>query len=735
MIYSKINYTLNTIYSFRLIQWKLIENLKIQLKTILRFVDFYLKHFKTIVLSTVVIVLSIIIFLGWSSAKKVREVVIDDFNKQQLVLAQYVASIIETNISHLKRELILLSLSPTIQNNEKNFLSTRLNITFSSIKEVGAIEIKFINTISKTTFVIKQDSQENRKITSNENELLEKQKDPMSTREIVINDLNMNIDGQNKNIMEISIPVWKTKSANKKPLKEKDFSGIIIFLVDTRSLIEKLISSIKSVKYGYVWIINNTGLFFYHPESELIGKNAFLARQEKNPKLSFVEINEIQKKQMLKGEIGTGLYLSGWHKGIEGEIQKLLAYAPIRIDPKNNQNIWSVAVVTPLKEIEDAIDSIQIRQLVLEIFVIILILLGGIISMAFMLRWSHSLKEEVDKKTKELKKSEYQYKSLIENANDIIFTVNRDGKIISINKAGVKFFKDTMEELVGSSIGELCYSEESAYMQLKTIEEVFATGCSKQITHHVSFAKKEFWLNTSFTPLIDEDGNISLILGISRDISVEKKKEKEEQMYHAEKLASMGTLAAGVAHEINNPLAIILGFSDFLIERFPKDSDEYDMLKTIEKQAINAKRVVENLLSFSRYSEYHLEAVDINNAIVSVISIIKNTMKINNIDLNLNLAENLPKVQADAGELQQVFINILNNAIHAMNKGGIMTISTELSSDNMVQIKFSDTGHGIKLEHRSKIFDPLFTTKKVGEGTGLGLSVSYGIITKYSGTI
>ncbi|HIJ60096.1 MAG TPA: cache domain-containing protein, partial [Nitrospirae bacterium] len=291
MIYSKINYTLNTIYSFRLIQWKLIENLKIQLKTILRFVDFYLKHFKTIVLSTVVIVLSIIIFLGWSSAKKVREVVIDDFNKQQLVLAQYVASIIETNISHLKRELILLSLSPTIQNNEKNFLSTRLNITFSSIKEVGAIEIKFINTISKTTFVIKQDSQENRKITSNENELLEKQKDPMSTREIVINDLNMNIDGQNKNIMEISIPVWKTKSANKKPLKEKDFSGIIIFLVDTRSLIEKLISSIKSVKYGYVWIINNTGLFFYHPESELIGKNAFLARQEKNPKLSFVEIN------------------------------------------------------------------------------------------------------------------------------------------------------------------------------------------------------------------------------------------------------------------------------------------------------------------------------------------------------------------------------------------------------------------------------------------------------------
>jgi signal transduction histidine kinase len=205
-------------------------------------------------------------------------------------------------------------------------------------------------------------------------------------------------------------------------------------------------------------------------------------------------------------------------------------------------------------------------------------------------------------------------------------------------------------------------------------------------------------------------------------------------MYHAEKLASIGTLAAGVAHEINNPLAVILGFTDLLLEKEAADSEKYDVLKTIEKQALNAKRVVQNLLSFARHSEYKEEYIDINKSLQTVLAVVKNILLVNKISLNQQLEENLPKVKADAGEIEQVFLNIINNAIHAMKGGGILKVVTE-TQGGAVKISFSDTGTGIKKEHRTKIFDPLFTTKKVGEGTGLGLSVSYGIITKHGGAI
>jgi len=134
------------------------------------------------------------------------------------------------------------------------------------------------------------------------------------------------------------------------------------------------------------------------------------------------------------------------------------------------------------------------------------------------------------------------------------------------------------------------------------VKQIFKTGESKQITHKIILDNKDFWFNTNLRGLKDEKGNIYSILGIARDITDRKK--MEEQGYYTEKLASLGTLAAGVAHEINNPLAIILGFTDILLEKLPQDSQEYDVLKTIEKQAINAKRIVENLLSFVRHKEH-----------------------------------------------------------------------------------------------------------------------------------
>jgi PAS domain S-box-containing protein len=368
----------------------------------------------------------------------------------------------------------------------------------------------------------------------------------------------------------------------------------------------------------------------------------------------------------------------------------------------------------------------------MQAIIITVILLGGLFINFMILSWSNTLEQEVARKTIELRKSEQRYKSLVENAEDIIFTVNYDGNFLSINKHGVDFFHKDEGNIVGHNISEVL-SWPSAEVLLLMIQNVFDTKESKQITHMVIVEDRQHWFNTNIRRLWDEAGNIYAVLGISRDIT--ERKKMEEHSYYTEKLASMGTLAAGVAHEINNPLGIILGFTDLLLEKFPYDSEEYDMLKTIEKQGLNAKRVVENLLNFARHKEHKAEFVDINQNISTVLSVMGNTLLLNKISVVKDMREDLPLVSADAGELQQVFFNVINNAIYAMQGGGALTITTRLLNNDQIEIGIADTGLGIKKEHRKMIFDPLFTTKEVGKGTGLGLSVSYGIVTKHGGSI
>ncbi len=693
--------------------------------------DFYIKHFKKIISIVIAILLGIVLMLGWMSAKKVREVVVEDFNQQQLVLARHSASQIENSLNLLRRELTLLSLSPSVQYAEEVFMSKRIGIAFSSIKEAGGLEIRFVE--NKRTHVVDDHGYQTMNPFPEDENHLEWARQEENKGNILISDV-FPIPPHPTTIMKMILPVRQVSVDESHPIATNKFSGVLIFVVDVTRLIEKITKGIGSGKTGYSWAIDKNGIFLYHPEMEFVGKNAFEARKERKPAISFARINEIQRKKMIKGEDGVSWYISGWHRGKEEEMKKLIAYSPIRLNGRNENHIWSVAVVAPISEVEGVIHDIQFRQFMLEGVVILAIFSGGLLLIGIMLRWSSSLNEEVKKKTGELKKSENLYRSLIEHANDIIFTVNRNGEIISVNQAGRSFFKKTGEEILGRNIGEICFNEDSASIQFTAIDEVFKTQMSKQITYPVTINGNEYWLSTNFSGLLDEKGEVFAVLGIARDFT--ERKKIEGQMYHTEKLASLGTLSAGVAHEINNPLAIILGFTDMLAEKVLPDSEFYEILKTIEKQGMNAKRVVENLLTFARFTEYKEEDVNINKNIEEVLVVVGNTLSLNKIAINRELSESLPTVKGDLRELQQVFLNIINNAISAMKGGGILTIVTRMIDEGQnVEIRISDTGCGIKKEHRTRIFDPLFTTKKMGEGTGLGLSVSYGIITKHGGNI
>jgi len=216
----------------------------------------------------------------------------------------------------------------------------------------------------------------------------------------------------------------------------------------------------------------------------------------------------------------------------------------------------------------------------------------------------------------------------------------------------------------------------------------------------------------------------------------EELEARQEQIIHSRKIASLGTLVSGVAHELNNPINnIILTIDSLTGRRKINDERRLAMLNDILAQALRASEIVKNLLDFSRSDTGLIEELDIVNVLKETIRITENEVTVNDIKLHLELAADLPAVKGNRQALHQVFINMLTNAIHAMPSGGELSVSAALGPDAKIVIAVRDTGIGISEENLPNIFDPFFTTKKVGEGTGLGLSVSYGIIKKHGGRI
>jgi two-component system, NtrC family, sensor kinase len=349
------------------------------------------------------------------------------------------------------------------------------------------------------------------------------------------------------------------------------------------------------------------------------------------------------------------------------------------------------------------------------------------------------LEEEVQRKTVALERSQYElskseklYKSLVESAEDAIINVDGKGVIISINRYGAKVLGYTKQGILGKTIIEIFPGDPGKKIN-RLVQKVFEDKKGHRATLELTMGGRDYFFHFNLTPIREDDQVLSVLI-IGHDITSQKK--MEDQLYHTEKLASLGQLAAGVAHEINNPLAIILGFSDILSERMAPDSEEFKLIKTIERQGFNCKKIVENLMTFARAPEKAQYDTDINGCVETLLEVVKGPTLTKKVKIHLDLEEGLPRVRGDADQLQQVFLNLINNAVLAMPQGGDLTITTRLAADReRVQIAFADTGVGIKKDNLAKIYDPFFTTRKVGEGTGLGLSVSYAIIQKFGGTI
>ncbi len=697
----------------------------------------------------VVVILGLLfgaIVLGMISARRMKHRISEDFNTQQLYLARHAARTIEQHFRTLKGELLTLSLSPSIQYVESVSWKNRMKISLSSVQALGVFSIALFDAEASRILALNADQAAHvGRPDSPLPDYVSWCRDPANKNRVYAAAVSPGIvaNSQKGLVMILAAGVYQVSPDEAHPDPTGQFSGVLVFFLDAAGLAEKVVRPIRSGRTGYGWVIDQNGTFLYHLERKFIGQNAFEAREAEDPRISYKKINLLQKEQMLQGLEGTAEYTSGWHRGEIGRTEKLIAFSPVRPGADNQERIWSVAVAAPISEVQEEIQGVYFRQALIQGVFTLAVLVMLFFLRSYEMQWVAALEWEVKIKTKDLHdyanrlgNSEARYRSLVESADDLICGLDRHGRVRTFNEQWTRFSGRPVGEAVGKRIVETIGFKDPGRI-VDAIEDVRKASRPVSVEAEATVDGRLRRLDIKFTRVVcshpmDGEPESPTILMLARDKT--EQKQVETQLFNAQKLAALGELSAGVSHEINNPIAIILGFTEMLLDREKKDGEQREMLKAIERQAENCRRIVENLLTFARVPQRETAAIDVGAELKKVLEVVANTLLTRKVVLETDIEENLQKVNGNASELEQVFLNIINNASAAMERGGVLTICAR-SAGRHVQIDFTDTGAGIPPENMEKIFEPFFTTKKVGEGTGLGLSVSYGLVQKFGGDI
>lgn len=333
-------------------------------------------------------------------------------------------------------------------------------------------------------------------------------------------------------------------------------------------------------------------------------------------------------------------------------------------------------------------------------------------------------------------------------AGVIIIAMNKKGIVTLINKKGCDVLGYKEEEIIGKNWFDLCVPERVRENRKETFRKVMS-GEEQEVEDYENTVLTKSgeeriiaWHNSALT---DEKGLIIGTLSSGEDIT--KRKETEVELIRSEKLASLGQLAASVAHEVNNPLAGILVYTTLFLKKYQEkklqtEETENQLLK-IKRELERTSRIIRNLLDFSRQSDPTVRPIEINKVVEAALLLVRHQISLENIRLELKLGTELPLVLAGFDQIQQVLINVILNATQAMPEGGKLSIATSVakgvkvneSLKNTVRIDITDTGVGIPKENLGKLFTPFFTTKEKGKGVGLGLPVVHGIIERHKGKI
>jgi PAS domain S-box-containing protein len=367
----------------------------------------------------------------------------------------------------------------------------------------------------------------------------------------------------------------------------------------------------------------------------------------------------------------------------------------------------------------------------------LLVTLAGSVGIAIEnARLYNSLERKVDEYERLKEFSE----NIVESINVGILAADLDDRVESWNAEMERICGIARHQAVGRTLGELfpadLYEQFNAARQETGVRHLYKytlrAGGSNGDSNG-SAVTRELTLNLAVAPLFSRDARQIGRLVIFDDVT--ERAELEQRLVQADKLSSIGLLAAGVAHEVNTPLAVISTYAQMLAKQVSGDEQKSKLLDKIARQTFRASEIVNSLLNFSRTSSRDFAEVDLNRVIRETLQLIEHQLREARIEVDANLDATLPIIKGNAGRLQQVFLNLFLNARDAMEAGGGRLTIRSRGEDATIRLSISDTGHGIPAEQLTRIFDPFFTTKPGKKGTGLGLSVSYGIVQEHGGAI
>lgn len=432
---------------------------------------------------------AVTVFLGNRVYKENRKMVLDQFNKQQLLLARSAASGIETYFNEINTTLISAARMPAFQRMTPDCLEYMRRIykgflsrtSIRRLDENGILRIIYPLEGWRGKIVGRD---------YNRREFFQKARNTGNVvSEVVINE-------QGDKRVRVAVPLYLAQGRNN--MKGK-FNGVLVVSFELNTIAKAFISPILSGETGYAWLIDQDGIFLAHCEGDFIGRNAFKVREEKNPNLSYAAINQIQRK-MMAGKEGTDHYVSGWHRDRTERIEKLIAYSPVRI----NEHIWSVAVCAPVEEVDWIMRATGRTALyAIGLIVLILIAAGGFL-FAMTYRWSHFLEREVRERTKELGETSDYLNNLIGCANAPIVVWDQQRRISIFNKAFVEMSGWTMTEMIGQSL-DVLFPEDSRSYFMQKVEDASMGKDWKMIE----------------IPILRKDGEIRMGLWSSANIYAE----------------------------------------------------------------------------------------------------------------------------------------------------------------------------------------------------------------------
>ena len=337
--------------------------------------------------------------------------------------------------------------------------------------------------------------------------------------------------------------------------------------------------------------------------------------------------------------------------------------------------------------------------------------------------------------------TEARLRDLVDNAGDEVVTVDPWGSIVSWNAGAEATYGWSAAEMAGQD-WEMLWPPDRADESRELLARVLERG--ETIANHdairVTRSGERVDILLTLSPLSDRDGSVRGVSCIGKNMTMQK--QLQAQLMQSEKMATVGALISGVAHELNNPLTAILGYAQLVAEA-DVGAKLPIYLQRIASEAVRSQRIVQNLLAFARKHEPRASRIAINDVVRGTLELAAYDLRVSGIDVVDRLGEKLPSTLADPHQLQQVFLNLVTNARHALQdrgRTGRLVISTQLVENGLdgrpaIVVAFEDNGPGVPQDLRKKIFDPFFTTKRDGEGTGLGLSLSYGIVQEHGGRI